>query len=360
MQVVAGPRLARNEHNPRAALLAPYRGSIVARDGTTLARSTPHGRTYPLGAALAHTVGYASPRYGTSGLEAAFDTELAARPLGNDPVAQIQAILGRRAAAPALPGATIVTTLDPAVERVLYDGLRAYPARGGRRARSANRVRFSRWRACRASLRQDSRPIFARCVPMRKVRCWIARSTVSTRPARRSRSSSRAAAARGGRRHDVIDVRRSGRSARGQLRRARQRGRGDGDARSHGRLRLIEQCRFRADRAVARRRRLVSRGRPLAARARPRFRAARGARSLADAREREPEHSRATRFRSGGLAGHAATDGARRGHDRERRRGTASGSRARHSARWPRPARGCRRCARDAGIRRGSPPTYGR
>jgi peptidoglycan glycosyltransferase len=129
VQVVAGPRLAQSAYDPRAALLAPYRGSIVARDGTVLARSTAHGRRYPLGAALAHTVGYASARYGTAGLEAVYDRELAAQPPGSDPFAQIALLLGGGSRGATRPGATVVTTIDPAVESTMYDALRGY-ARG--------------------------------------------------------------------------------------------------------------------------------------------------------------------------------------------------------------------------------------
>jgi peptidoglycan glycosyltransferase len=131
VQLIEGPRLARNEHNPRTALLAPYRGTIIARDGTILARSTAHGRVYPLGAALAHTIGYASERYGTAGLEAAFDAELAPRPLGNDPLAQIEALVLHRAPVLARPGATVVTTIDPEVERALGAALSDYPRAAG-------------------------------------------------------------------------------------------------------------------------------------------------------------------------------------------------------------------------------------
>jgi peptidoglycan glycosyltransferase len=131
VEVIAGPSLAQNPHNPRAALLAPYRGRIIARDGTVLAQSSSHGRTYPLGASLAHAVGYASARYGTSGLEAAFDSELSARPTANDPFTQISTLLGRASGAPASPGATIVTTIDPAVQQELYAALSAYPRAAG-------------------------------------------------------------------------------------------------------------------------------------------------------------------------------------------------------------------------------------
>jgi len=131
VQVIAGPSLAHNEHNPRAALLDPYRGRIVARDGTVLAQSNGSTRVYPLGAALAHVVGYDSARYGTSGLESTFDAELSAQPTANDPIAQIAALFHDAQAAPAVAGSTVVTTIDPAVQEELYAALSAYPRGAG-------------------------------------------------------------------------------------------------------------------------------------------------------------------------------------------------------------------------------------
>ncbi|MDQ2908528.1 MAG: penicillin-binding transpeptidase domain-containing protein [Candidatus Eremiobacteraeota bacterium] len=131
VQVIAGPRLSENPHNPRLALLAPYRGSIVARDGTALAYSNAHGRFYPFGPVLAHVLGYASPRYGTSGLESVFDAALAPRAVGNDPVVQFEQTVRLRPRAPALRGATVVTTIDPALEMTLYDALAVHRRAAG-------------------------------------------------------------------------------------------------------------------------------------------------------------------------------------------------------------------------------------
>jgi peptidoglycan glycosyltransferase len=130
LQVVAGPRIASDPHDPRLALLAPYRGEILARDGTPLARSTAHGREYPLGAASAQTVGYLSPRYGTAGLEEAFDARLAPRAAPNGPAAQLRAIFAGKPDG-AIAGTTVVTTLDPAIQTTLYDALSAYPRAAG-------------------------------------------------------------------------------------------------------------------------------------------------------------------------------------------------------------------------------------
>ncbi|MBD5634558.1 MAG: cell division protein FtsI, partial [Candidatus Eremiobacteraeota bacterium] len=131
VQVIAGPRLAADPHNPRAASLAAYRGTIVARDGTILARSSARGRRYPLGAAAAHAVGYASSRFGTSGLEAAYDAALSGHAVANDPFAEIGALFHERQPVAAIRGATVVTTLDPKVQAALYGSLSNYSRGAG-------------------------------------------------------------------------------------------------------------------------------------------------------------------------------------------------------------------------------------
>ncbi|HTV73172.1 MAG TPA: penicillin-binding transpeptidase domain-containing protein [Candidatus Acidoferrales bacterium] len=128
LQVVVAQQTAASPYNPRNALLSRYRGSIVARDDTVLARSTAHGRLYPLGPQLAQTVGYVSQRYGTSGLERAFDAELTAPVAGNDFMTQVRNLFGD-ASQPR--GATIVTTIDPVVEETLYDALLPYERAAG-------------------------------------------------------------------------------------------------------------------------------------------------------------------------------------------------------------------------------------
>ena len=131
VQLIMGPRLAANVHNPRVTALARYRGDIVARDGTVLAHSTARGRVYPLGGSLAHALGYDSARYGTTGLEEAFDRDLAARPVAADPVGEIQQLAGGKPPAVAIAGATVITTIDPAIQATLTHALSAYPRAAG-------------------------------------------------------------------------------------------------------------------------------------------------------------------------------------------------------------------------------------
>ena len=91
-------RSPREPGNPRHALLDAHRGRILATDGTRAGRDARGAaRRYPMGAALAQTVGYVSTRYGTSGIEDAFDRALTPPDTAGDPAAQLRAIRGRAA-----------------------------------------------------------------------------------------------------------------------------------------------------------------------------------------------------------------------------------------------------------------------
>jgi peptidoglycan glycosyltransferase len=130
--VIEGPRIAAISYNPRHALLATRRGRILASDGTVLAQTAQGERQYPYGASLAQTVGYVSIRYGTSGLEDAYDAALTPADTTGDVTAQIaeivEAFTGQSATA---RGADIVTTIVPAVQNALYSRLALHPRAGG-------------------------------------------------------------------------------------------------------------------------------------------------------------------------------------------------------------------------------------
>jgi len=129
VQVIDGPRLAEDAHNPRRAMLATGRGSIVASDGTPLAITRGEKRVYPQSDIIVHAVGYASAQYGTFGLEDAFDSVLAARPIANDPIAQARAVFGGKHAEPR--GADVVTTIDIPIQRALMAGLSQHARAAG-------------------------------------------------------------------------------------------------------------------------------------------------------------------------------------------------------------------------------------
>src|SRR5438093_2300178 len=127
LQVFAADRLANNPANQRL-LLQEYevdRGDILARDGrTVLARSRPtegiykYLRVYPNGPLYADVTGYYSIVFGRYGLEQSQNDYLAGR--SPDLLAQnlVDEILGRDKR-----GATVVTTIDPKLQRVAKQAL---------------------------------------------------------------------------------------------------------------------------------------------------------------------------------------------------------------------------------------------
>lgn len=130
VMVVEGPNIAAKPYNPRHALLDQRRGRILATDGTVLAESIGNKRSYPFGDSLAQTVGYVSPRYGTSGIEDAYDRALTPPDTTGDPAAQLaelkSALSGKVEKA---HGADIVTTIVPAIQNEAWSQLSEH-ARG--------------------------------------------------------------------------------------------------------------------------------------------------------------------------------------------------------------------------------------
>lgn len=132
VQVIARPQIAANPYNPRHALLGAHRGRILASDGTVLAQSAGEKRAYPLGPSLAQTVGYVSQRYGTSGLEDAYDRALTPPDTTGDFGAQIGQIIEALSGKSSVSrGADVVTTIDPAIQNELYGELNGYSRGAG-------------------------------------------------------------------------------------------------------------------------------------------------------------------------------------------------------------------------------------
>ncbi len=131
LQVFAANRLANNPANQRL-LLEEYdvdRGNILARDErTVLARSRPTSgqlkylRTYPGGSLYGQITGYYSVVYGRSALESAYNDYLAGRAAELLPQNLVDEILGRPKR-----GATVVTTIDPVLQRTAEDALGNLP-----------------------------------------------------------------------------------------------------------------------------------------------------------------------------------------------------------------------------------------
>ena len=132
VQLVDGPRIAAISYNPRHALLAARRGRILASDGTVLAQTVKGSRNYPYADSLAQTVGYVSVRYGTSGLEDAYDAALTPPDTTGDVSAQLaeiaEAFTGRSAVA---RGADLITTIVPQVQAALFARLALHPRGAG-------------------------------------------------------------------------------------------------------------------------------------------------------------------------------------------------------------------------------------
>ncbi|MDQ6931401.1 MAG: penicillin-binding transpeptidase domain-containing protein, partial [Candidatus Eremiobacteraeota bacterium] len=130
MQTIKGPSIAARPYNPRHALLGQHRGRILASDGTVLAETIRKKRVYAFGPSLAQTVGYVSQRYGTSGIEDAYDSALTPPDTTGDVLAQAgeigQALRGKVADS---RGADVVTTINVAIQNELYGRLSEH-ARG--------------------------------------------------------------------------------------------------------------------------------------------------------------------------------------------------------------------------------------
>jgi peptidoglycan glycosyltransferase len=132
VQIVIAPRIAERPNNPRRTLVDVDRGRILASDGTVLAQTIGGRRVYPFGAQLAQSVGYVSRRYGTGGIEAAFDRALTPPDSSGDPLAQLQEIAGAlRGSQADVRGADVVTTIVPAIQNELYTGLARYDRAAG-------------------------------------------------------------------------------------------------------------------------------------------------------------------------------------------------------------------------------------
>ena len=101
----------------------------MARDGTPLAITRGGKRVYPFGATLAHAVGYASSRYGTSGLEDAFDRVLTAHASSANPLVQAGEMIAGTHAPPR--GRDIITTIDLSIQRELVRRLRMFRRAAG-------------------------------------------------------------------------------------------------------------------------------------------------------------------------------------------------------------------------------------
>lgn len=105
--------LANDDRNPRVlqAFSDPGRGRILDREGNVLAESLGDGRRYYHDASVAHALGYLDPRYGSQGIELAFNGELT----GSQPSGWMGAIKAEFTR-DRVSGDDIRLTLDPAAQ----------------------------------------------------------------------------------------------------------------------------------------------------------------------------------------------------------------------------------------------------
>lgn len=114
--------LADDDRNPRvlSAFYDPQRGRILDRDGNVLAESLADGTRHYTDASTAHLVGYLDPRYGSQGIELAFNEVLSgAAPSGWEAAVRAEFDRGRRA------GNDVVLTIDPVVQQAAAAALGA-------------------------------------------------------------------------------------------------------------------------------------------------------------------------------------------------------------------------------------------
>lgn len=132
VQVFAADRIADDPANAKRQLIAEYevdRGSILARDGTTVLASSRRSagdlryqRRYPQGPRYAHVTGFYSFVFGRSELEQRFNDYLAGDAAELLPQTLADLVLGRDK-----QGATIVTTIDAELQVVAEQAAAAEP-----------------------------------------------------------------------------------------------------------------------------------------------------------------------------------------------------------------------------------------
>lgn len=124
LQVWAAPQLRTHANNTRAveSEMRVERGSVVSSDGVLLAGNRKEGvyflRDYPEGALVSPWLGYSSLRYGRSGLERAYNLELAGETDALVVRSYIDLLTGRPHR-----GADLVLTIDSGVQRAAVDAL---------------------------------------------------------------------------------------------------------------------------------------------------------------------------------------------------------------------------------------------
>ncbi len=127
VQLVQRTAILERPGDPRRAQSVQLRGELLDATGAALARSAGQRRVYDAGSALAQIVGYSSPIYGESGLEATLDPILAPPP-ETSAATSFASLFGHKLSTRHARGGEVVLTLrrDIAqiVDRALPAGIR--------------------------------------------------------------------------------------------------------------------------------------------------------------------------------------------------------------------------------------------
>ncbi|MBV8082966.1 MAG: penicillin-binding protein 2 [Candidatus Eremiobacteraeota bacterium] len=117
VQILQRASISERPGNPRRSLTNEHRGALLDARGIAVAQTKGTRRVYPVGAALAQLVGYASPQYGESGLEAALDSVLAA-PLDVSGGSGLASLFRRSGATSTQGGGDVVLTLRSDIAKI--------------------------------------------------------------------------------------------------------------------------------------------------------------------------------------------------------------------------------------------------
>jgi peptidoglycan glycosyltransferase len=128
IQVIDASRLQNLPSNNHTIAKSAYveRGAIITSDGVTLAESLrqedgTYIRTYPAGSLAAHTVGYVSTQYGTSGIESSMNETLT----GTTDYSNWTSALYSMAGIPQA-GDSVVLTINSKIQQVCDNALKGY------------------------------------------------------------------------------------------------------------------------------------------------------------------------------------------------------------------------------------------
>ncbi len=123
VQLVQRNDILERPGDPRRAQSLRFRGDLLDAAGRPLAHSVGARRVYDAGPALAQIVGYSSPIYGESGLEAALDPILAPGTGEGISATSFASLVGRTQAAPHAKGGQVVLTLRRDIAQVVDQAL---------------------------------------------------------------------------------------------------------------------------------------------------------------------------------------------------------------------------------------------